>query len=122
MHLQDDAGAVLDFFAPVSGLFSERAVAEAVRFAGMAGMALRLAIRIASADQRAENLKAAMDTRTAIDIACGILMAQNKCSKDEAFELLRRASNTRNQKLHDLAQSLVDRFTGSQPTAAYFED
>ena len=122
MPLQDDAGAVLDFFAPVSGLFSERAVAEAVRFAGMAGMALRLAIRIASADQRAENLKAAMDTRTAIDVACGILMAQNKCSKDEAFELLRRASNTRNQKLHDLAQSLVDRFTGSQPTSAYFDD
>ncbi|MDQ0800153.1 GAF domain-containing protein [Arthrobacter sp. SLBN-112] len=122
MALQDDAGAVLDFFAPATGLFSERAVSEAVRFADMAGMALRLAIRIASADQRAEHLKAAMDTRTAIDVACGIIMAQNQCSKDQAFELLRRASNTRNQKLNDLAQSLVDRFTGSRPKAAYFDD
>lgn len=122
MKLQDDAGAVLDFFAPVSGVFSERAVSEAVRFADMAGTALRLALRIASADQRAQHLKAAMDTRTSIDVACGIIMAQNQCSKDQAFDLLRRASNSRNQKLNDLAQSLVDRFTGSQPASAYFED
>lgn len=122
MKLEEDAGAVLDFFAPASGIFSERAVSEAVRFADMAGKALRLAIRIASADQRARNLKAAMDTRTAIDLACGIIMAQNQCGKDQAFDLLRSASNSRNQKLNDLAQSLVDRFTGSQPAAAHFDD
>jgi hypothetical protein len=122
MTLDDDAGAVLDFFAPVSGRFSERAVAGGVRFAGMAGKALRLAVRIVSADQRAAHLKAAMDTRTVIDLACGIIMAQSKCNKEAAFELLRNASNTRNQKLNDLAQSLVDRFSGSGTAKAYFDD
>lgn len=122
MKLDDDAGAVLDFFAPVSGRFSERAVVDGVRVAGMAGKALRLAVRIVSADQRAAHLKAAMDTRTVIDLACGIIMAQSKCNKEAAFELLRNASNTRNQKLNDLAQSLVDRFSGSGTAKAYFDD
>ncbi|UUL77453.1 GAF and ANTAR domain-containing protein [Pseudarthrobacter sp. Fe7] len=122
MKLDDDAGAVLDFFAPVSGLFSEQAVADGVRFGEMAGKALRLAVRIASADQRAENLRAAMDTRTVIDVACGIIMAQNKCSKDQAFELLRSASNTRNQKLNEIAEALVNRFSGSEDAKAHFDD
>ncbi len=122
MNLADDAGAVLDFFAPLSGLFTEEAVAEGVRFADMAGKVLRLAVRIASADQRAENLRAAMDTRTVIDLACGIIMAENKCSKDRAFEILRSASNTRNQKLNDLAESLVNRYAPPEEAKAHFED
>lgn len=122
MRLEDDAGAVLDFFAPVSGLFDEQAVADGVRFADMAGKALRLAVRIAAADQRAENMKAAMDTRTVIDLACGIIMAENKCTKDRAFEILRSASNTRNQKLNELAESLVNRFAAPEDAKAHFED
>ncbi|MEW1805875.1 GAF and ANTAR domain-containing protein [Pseudarthrobacter sp. NPDC080039] len=122
MALDSESGAVLDFFAPAGGLFDEQAVASGVRFADMAAKALRLAIRIASADQRAENLKAAMDTRTVIDLACGIIMAQNKCSKDAAFDLLRSASNTRNQKLNELAQALVNRFSGPADATAHFDD
>ncbi|NUT69599.1 GAF and ANTAR domain-containing protein [Pseudarthrobacter sp. C4D7] len=122
MTLDDDAGAVLDFFAPASGLFSERAIAEGMKFGQMADKALRLAVRIASAEQRADNLKAAMDTRTVIDVACGIIMAQNNCSKDQAFELLRSASNSRNQKLNELAEGLVDRFSGAKEAKAYFDD
>lgn len=120
--LKNDAGAVLDFFAPVSGIFSEQAVADGMRFGEMAGKALRLAVRIASADQRAENLKAAMDTRTVIDVASGIIMAQNNCSKDQAFELLRSASNSRNQKLNEIAEALVNRFSGPGDGKAHFDD
>ncbi|MHC6594291.1 ANTAR domain-containing protein [Arthrobacter sp. C152] len=122
MNLDGDSGAVLDFFAPASGLFSDDAVAEAERFADRAGKALRLAVRISSAEQLARDLKAAMDTRTVIDLACGIIMAQNQCSKDTAFEVLRSASSTRNEKLHTLAQSLVDRFAGPGDATAHFEE
>ena len=122
MKLENDGGAVLDFFAPVSGLFDEQAVADAMRFGEMAGKALRLAVRIASADQLAENLRAAMDTSTVIDVACGIIMAQNNCSKDQAFELLRSASSTRNQKLHEIAEALVSRFSGAVAVKAHFDD
>ena len=121
MKLDEGSGAVLDLFSPASGIFSDQAVAEAERFADMAGKALRLAVRIASADQLAQDLKAAMDTRTVIDLACGIIMAQNNCSKDAAFELLRSASSTRNEKLHALAQSLVDRFAGPGDATAHFD-
>lgn len=34
-----------------------------------------------------------MGNRSVIDLACGMIMAQNRCSKDEAFEVLTRASN-----------------------------
>ncbi len=122
MDLGEDSGAVLNFFAPTTGVFTEQAISGAVTFAGMASKAVRLAIRIVSADQRAEDLKAAMDSRTVIDLACGIIMAENRCSKDEAFSFLRSASNTRNQKLNVLAQSLVDRFSGPQDATAHFED
>lgn len=122
MKLHDDGGAVLDFFAPVSGVFNEQAIADGLRFGEMAGKALRLAVRIASVEQRAENLRAAMDTRTVIDLACGIIMAQNKCDKDEAFELLRSASNTRNQKLNELAEGLVSRFARPEDAKAHFDD
>jgi len=122
MKLDEGAGAVLDLFAPVTGLFDEQAVADGKRFADMAGKALRLAVRIAASEHRAENIRAAMDTRTSIDLACGIIMAENKCSKDRAFEILRSASNTRNQKLNELAESLVNRFSSLEDAKAHFED
>jgi hypothetical protein len=122
MKMNDDAGAVLDFFAPSTGCFTEQAVSDGLRFAEMAGKALRLAVRIVAAEQRAEHLKSAMDTRTAIDLACGIIMAQNNCSRDAAFGLLSNASSTRNQKLNELAETLVDRFSGPGTAEAHFDD
>ncbi|MEY2404625.1 MAG: hypothetical protein QOD38_2176, partial [Acidimicrobiaceae bacterium] len=38
----------------------------------------------------------------------GILMAQSHVSADEAFDLLRRASQRLNEKLTALAQRIVD--------------
>jgi len=122
LNLGPDAAAVLNFFAPATGLFTEDAIADAEVFAVMAGQALRLAVRIAAADQLAENLRAAMESRTAIDLACGIIMAQNRCSQDEAFDILRRGSSTRNQKLHALAEEIVAGFSGSPVAATHFED
>jgi GAF domain-containing protein len=117
-----DAAAVLNFFAPAAGLFTEDAVADAEVFAGMAGRSLRLALRIAAADRLAEDLKAAMENRTVINLACGIIMAQNRCTQDQAFEILRRGSNGRNQKLHSLARQIIAGFSGTQEAAAHFDD
>ncbi|MFP3461353.1 GAF and ANTAR domain-containing protein [Arthrobacter globiformis] len=122
LELGPDAAAVLNFFAPATGLFTEDTVADAEVFAAMAGQALRLSLRIATADQLAENLRAAMESRTAIDLACGIIMAQNRCSHDEAFEILRRGSSTRNQKLHALAEEIVAGFSDAPAAATHFED
>ncbi|NIJ02649.1 GAF domain-containing protein [Paenarthrobacter ilicis] len=122
MDLGEDSAAVLNFFAPAPGLFTERTVADAVLFVAMASKAMRLAIRIAAADQRGDDLKAAMTNRTVIDLACGMIMAQNRCSHEEAFDVLRRASSDRNQKLHAVAQDVVNRVSGKPGVAAHFDD
>ncbi|MFI2565152.1 ANTAR domain-containing protein [Paenarthrobacter sp. NPDC018779] len=123
MDLGEESAAVLNFFAAEPGLFTKKTVDDAVRFVAMSSKALRLAVRIAAADQRGDDLKAAMESRTVIDLACGMIMAQNRCSHDEAFDILRRASSDRNRKLRDIAQEIVDRMAGQPHTApAHFED
>lgn len=122
MTLEEDSGAVLDFFAPEPGLFTDEAISGAVQFADMASKPLRLAIKIASSNQRGQDFKASMENRSVINLACGTIMAQNRCSQDEAYDFLRRASNDRNQKLHDVAQSIVERLAGPHTADTHFEE
>jgi GAF domain-containing protein len=122
LELGQDAAAVLNFFGPTAGLFTKYAVQDGVVFANMAGHALRLALRITAADQLADNLKAAMESRTAINLACGILMAQNQCTQGQAIDILRRASSARSQKLHVIAQALIASFSGAEQITTYFDD
>jgi len=58
-------------------------------------------------------LQARLDTMPVIEQAKGILMAQQRCGPDEAFELLRLASQSANIKVHVLAEQVVAHF-GSQ--------
>lgn len=48
-----------------------------------------------------------MKFRTIIDLAVGVIMGQQRCPQYDAFEILARASSTRNQKLRDLAQEIL---------------
>jgi AmiR/NasT family two-component response regulator len=54
-------------------------------------------------------LQEAMTTRGVIEQAKGILMARERVDADGAFDILRRASQRANRKLHDLAQEIVER-------------
>jgi AmiR/NasT family two-component response regulator len=54
-----------------------------------------------------------MRSRSVINLATGILMAQSRCSQSEAFELLTRVSNNRNVKLRIVAGEILGRFEGS---------
>ena len=56
---------------------------------------------------RARNLQAALESRTVVDIAVGIIMAQNGCSQESAVEILRSVSNTRNIKIRSVAAGVV---------------
>ncbi|MCC3294397.1 GAF and ANTAR domain-containing protein [Arthrobacter sp. zg-Y411] len=109
--LGNDGGAGLNLYAPEAEYFTEERIAAAEAFAGEASSALQLAVEIARHKNTAEHLRAAMEARTTIDLAVGIVMAQNKCSQDAAFEILRRASSNRNVKLRDLAERVVGSIT-----------
>lgn len=123
LFLGEDASAGLNFFSEVTDNFSPEAVEEAVVFADMASQALRLALRIATADLLAQDLKAAMERRTVIDLASGVIMSQNRCSQKDAFAFLLEASQNRNQKLHDVAREMIQSFAGNTTEATtHFDD
>lgn len=100
------------FFASRPGAFTPKVYEKAVGFAAAAHNALHLSVRIITAVNRAEDLEAAMHSRTAIDLACGVIMAQNRCSQAEAMKILSKVSSNRNRKLRDVAAELVERLSG----------
>ncbi len=119
--LGDETRAALNLYSHRPHRFDERARELASVFVSQTSMALRLALRFAHFSDAADNLKATLETRTAIDVAVGIIMAQNRCSQSEAFELLKTASSTRNVKLHTVAAAIVDAL-GQGPARTHFED
>jgi hypothetical protein len=54
-------------------------------------------------------LLARFESQPVIEQAKGILMAESHCSADEAFEMLRRASQRQNTRVRDLAAQIVAR-------------
>jgi hypothetical protein len=113
LDIGEGASAALNFFGPAPGLFTPELFGRAVGFGELASRTLHLSVRIGAAQARAQNLEAAMQSRTAIDVACGVIMAQNRCSQKEAMEILTKVSSNRNQKLRDVAMELLGRLSGS---------
>ena len=61
-------------------------------------------------------LQARLDTMPVIEQAKGILMAQHQCGPDEAFDLLRRASQSANVRISVLAERIVEQVASPQTT------
>jgi len=60
-------------------------------------------------------LQVAFKTRAVIDQAKGILMAERRCTADEAFAILTQASQRSNTKLHTLAERIVACYSPEPP-------
>jgi hypothetical protein len=60
-------------------------------------------------------LEARLETMPVIEQAKGILMAQTGCGAEQAFEMLRRASQQSNVKVRDLAGAIIYRAAGAEP-------
>ena len=111
LEISGGANAALNFFASKPAAFTPDVYAKAADFAAAAHNTLQLSVRIDTALGRAEDLQKTMNSRTAIDVACGVIMAQNKCSQTEAMEILLKVSSHRNQKLRDVATALIERLS-----------
>lgn len=59
--------------------------------------------------------------RSFIDTALGVVMGQNHCDHDTAFNILRRAASSRNLKLRDLAASVVESVSGDTYIVVHFD-
>ncbi len=85
----------------------DAAVAPAQSFAGYAAVRLADAYVYHSAVDLSRQLQAAMDSRAVIEQAKGIVMAERRCSPDEAFAVLAAVSQNTNRKVRDVAVALV---------------
>jgi AmiR/NasT family two-component response regulator len=86
--------------------------------AAAASGAVEVARRLMEQSQLNEDLKAAMASRRFIDQALGIIMGQQSCDADTAFDLLRRTSQNSHRKLRDVAIDLVTEIGGVRPEIA----
>jgi hypothetical protein len=102
----------INLYAPTPNEFGGEVALRATLFAEEVARTIPAAIRLFEADERVSQLEQALASRSTIDQALGVLMAQNKCTPDTAFGILRRASQNRNVKLRDVAASIIERFTG----------
>jgi AmiR/NasT family two-component response regulator len=83
---------------------------------------LSLALRLASYAALTDQLRSSLASRTVIDQAIGVIMAQERCTQTRAFDLLRSASQNRNVKLRDIAAAIVTSVSGEPPQPLVFED
>lgn len=121
IRLDEGASAGLDFYSTEANVFDDNGIAVAEGIAREASKSLRLAVRIAKLSDTASNLKAAMQSRTTIDLAVGAIMAQNRCNQEEAVSILRRASSARNVKVRDLAASILSSIGQKDSTITHFD-
>lgn len=115
--LQLDGGAqsALAFFAARTAAFPQAVVAAALGFADLASRSLGLALELREARTSAADLRSALESRTSIDIACGVIMAENRCSYREAFGIISKASSHRNIKLRKVAEDILDKLPDGAP-------
>ncbi|MGH3896958.1 MAG: GAF and ANTAR domain-containing protein [Pseudonocardiaceae bacterium] len=99
---------VLNLYARAPHTFSAVDRQLAGLLAGQAAIAVTAALRHYDEVTLAEHLRVALSSRSVIDQAIGIVMAQLRCSPDEAFASLRTISQRQNIKLRVVAAELVD--------------
>lgn len=120
LSVDDNARAALNYFSRTEDAFDDASVLVCRNYAIQAQRALLLATRIAAKHQLANDLREAMESRTTINLSIGILMAQNRCSQEEAFMILRNASTNRNMKLRLLAADIVESVS-KVPVTSHFD-
>lgn len=105
------AGALNLYFTRPGG-FDTGHVERGMHFADQCSGALQLATRLAEQADLTAQMRQAMESRSVIDQAMGIVMAQNRCDAETAFGLLRAASQNRNVKLRVVAADIVRSLNG----------
>jgi GAF domain-containing protein len=113
----------LNFYSESTHAFDDPTLmSAATALAAQGGAVVGVAVRQAQQAELTTQLREALATRAVIDHAIGILMAQQRCTADEAIALLRSASQNRNRRVHDLATDLVTAVGGQPPEPASFGD
>jgi GAF domain-containing protein len=114
LPIQTDVIGALNCYSRTSSAFSAEAIEVAEELADHVAVAVGNAVAYTDAATLLEQMRSALASRSVIDQAMGVVMAQNRCDADAAFAILTRASQNRNVKLREVARSIVT--VVSQPT------
>jgi hypothetical protein len=118
LHLPIDSDALaasLNLYAKQRLDLDAQAIRQAVGYATQLATAIESINAQRATAALAHNLAQAMRSRAVIEQAKGMLMADNQISADDAFQLMVRLSQRRNQKLRDVAWKIVRARSGSEP-------
>ena len=110
--------SALNLYGELPAAFGATDRAQGQLFATLAALALESAEQRAAGEEHAGQLSQALKTREIIGQAQGILMERERITADQAFDVLRRASQRLNIKLRDVARNLVDTGENTNPPAA----
>jgi GAF domain/ANTAR domain len=112
LYFEDDDGlvAALNMYATQPAAFPGTAVSIAVLLATHGA----IAVASAASRQKAANLTRALKNSREIGIAMGIIMSRLQITRDQAFDLLRIASQFGHRKIASIASDVAD--TGQLPT------
>jgi GAF domain-containing protein len=108
LMIGDNKVGALNLFSDTPGALTDVAVDQAAIFAAFASVA----VTAARHNERAETLRAGLESNREIGKAVGLMMAFHKISDAEAFQMLRKASQDLNLKLADVAREVLDHHRG----------
>lgn len=109
LFLREDTIGALNLYSRRPDAFDQQGYAVGTVLAAHAAVAMSAA----QEHQRADQLEDALASNREIGMAMGVLMGRSRMSQDEAFAVLRRASQQLHRKLRDVAGEVVD--TGQLP-------
>ena len=110
LFLSGDERGALNLYATTPHAFDDLDVGTAAILSTFASVALQRH----TAERKVENLEIALESSRQIGAAMGILMARRLVTKDQAFEMLKMASQHLHRKLRDIAVEVIE--TGEVPT------
>jgi GAF domain-containing protein len=109
LEVGDDSLGAINLMSDSVEAFEDEDLITGAFFAGPAAVALSNALAREKDQQHIKNLEQGMVTRQMIGQAVGIIMAARHVSADEAFEQMKRISQSTNVKLRDIAEDLVSK-------------
>ncbi|MFQ6170857.1 GAF and ANTAR domain-containing protein [Oryzobacter sp. R7] len=106
LTLLDDSGAIacLNVFSRRRAAFGRRDIGTGLVLATHGSLLVTALV----ARDRAENLRRALESNREIGVAMGILMQQHRLTREQAFDVLRVASQDANRKLVEVATEVAD--------------
>lgn len=108
LRLRGDCIGAMNLYRDRTGRFDDENIRLGQAFADVAAIGILQQRKVAAAEQRAEQLQHALNSRVIIEQAKGVLRERHGVTVEDAFLALRRESRTSNRKLYDVCRDVID--------------